>query len=83
MPGAKLWLQGHESVGWPMSDDEKLTTINIRLEQRFHDELANWASNLEPPASVEMILQPAAIMLAMDEPTREQVAQRWQEAAPD
>ena len=51
-----------------MSDDEKLTTIKIRLEQRFHDELANWASNLEPPASVEMILQAAAIILAMDEP---------------
>ena len=66
-----------------MSDDEKLTTIKIDLPQRFYDELDNWAGNLEPPASVEMIVQAATLMLAMDEPTRERVADRWQEAAPD
>jgi|tagenome__1003787_1003787.scaffolds.fasta_scaffold19394886_1 hypothetical protein len=57
--------------------DTKLVTVLVEMEERFYEEIAGWALNLVPPANVELVLNTAAIMLAVDEPTRQRIGHAW------
>ena len=60
--------------------DGKRVIVKVTMDERYYNEIAGWARNLEPTATVEGVLGAAAMMLAMDEPTRERLRDTWTQA---